>query len=85
MKELTRIIRRKRREFSMHQNGKTGNGLPFRLKFLINSIIKKIDFHFVRRPLVLKFVIEKVGNFSIIICFMLFAEIEIVIDANITQ
>ena len=42
MKELTRIIRRKRREFSMHQNGKTGNGLPFRLKFLINSIIKKI-------------------------------------------
>ena len=53
MKELTRIIRRKRREFSMHQNGKTGNGLPFRLKFLINYIIKKIDFHFVRRPLVL--------------------------------
>ncbi len=33
MKELSRIIRRKRREFSMHQYGKTGNGLPFRLKY----------------------------------------------------
>ena len=53
MKRIMKNYRRKRREFSMHQNGKTGNGLPFRLKFLINSIIKKIDFHFVRRPLVL--------------------------------
>ena len=34
MKELSRIIRRKRREFYMHQNGKTGNGLSFHLKFL---------------------------------------------------
>ena len=34
MKELTRIIRRKRREFSIHQNGKTRNDLSFRLKFL---------------------------------------------------
>ena len=31
---IIKNIRRKRREFSMHQNGKAGNGLPFRLKFL---------------------------------------------------
>ena len=42
-----------------------------------NSIIKKIDFHFVRRPLVLKFVIEKVGNFSYSYFFLekVFAEL----------
>ena len=59
MKELSRIIRRKRREFSMHQNGKAGNGLPFHS----NSY----KFHHKENSSILKFVIKKSGKLQIII------------------